>query len=410
MKTRFYSALAAASVLFTACAGDSDGADWAGTVTDSAGIPIVQNPAQGLWGEGEAWTVEEVLSVGSLDGDVAFQFGQISGVDVDADGNLYIADMRAQEIRVFDAAGAHLRTIGRPGGGPGELGNAVTGVYIVAGEVVVPDLGNVRVSRYHLDGTFIESQQIDLAKGIPTRLDITANGYLVAQYRNLNPSPDAAAPAGDPIVTLALPGQPTDTLAVLPPGTAVQIRDGQARITIFGAEPAWDANVEGRLVTGMSDDWRLYVWGSGGALERIITRPHQPRPLASRDQQSIRDGLREAYRAMGLSGPALETVLSQMEFAAQYPAFFTLALGPSGSVWAQHVRTATDLASADGTFDIQDLGSTTWSVFDAEGRYLGDITFPGKYQPLSAIGDRFYGIARDELDVQSLKVYRVVTR
>ena len=55
------------------------------------------------------------------------------------------------------------------------------------------------------------------------------------------------------------------------------------------------------------------------------------------------------------------------------------------------------------------MGSTTWSVFDQEGRYLGDVTFPGKYQPIRAMGDKFYGIARDELDVQSLKVYRIVT-
>jgi hypothetical protein len=68
-----------------------------------------------------------------------------------------------------------------------------------------------------------------------------------------------------------------------------------------------------------------------------------------------------------------------------------------------------EIAGDEATFNIQDLGSSTWDVFDAEGRYLGPVTFPGKYQPIRAMGDRFYGIARDELDVQSLKVYRVIT-
>lgn len=75
----------------------------------------------------------------------------------------------------------------------------------------------------------------------------------------------------------------------------------------------------------------------------------------------------------------------------------------------QNFRTGDELAGAEGTFDIQDLGSTEWGVFDSEGRYLGIVTLPGKYQPIRAKGDRFYGIARDELDVQSLEVYRVVT-
>ncbi|HSM61250.1 MAG TPA: hypothetical protein VK849_10655 [Longimicrobiales bacterium] len=46
------------------------------------------------------------------------------------------------------------------------------------------------------------------------------------------------------------------------------------------------------------------------------------------------------------------------------------------------------------------------SVVDAEDRYLGSVTFPGKYQPIRAVGELFCGIARDDMDVQSLKVYR----
>jgi hypothetical protein len=409
MKTRFHSALVAASVLLTACAGDSGGGDWAGTVADSAGIPVAQNPEHGIWGPEEAWTVEEELSIGSLEGDHTFQFGQIAGVDVDADGNVYVTDAQAQEIRVFDAAGAYLRTVGSPGGGPGELGRGVSGVFVVGDELVVPDLGNMRVSRFRADGTFIASEQIDLAKGVPLRLDMAAGGRLVAQYRNIV-ADSTVAPTGDPIVTLPLAGATPDTLAVLPVGQSFQVQGGQARIRQFEPEPIWDADPDGRLLTGMNDGWRFQIWAPDGSLARIITRPHQRKPFTDRDQQVFKDAMMELFRQQGVPPEAAQAVLAQMEFADYYPAFVSLALGPLGSVWVQHFRTGDEIAGADGTFDIQDLGSTTWSVFDAEGRYLGDVTFPGKYQPIRAIGDRFYGIARDELDVQSLKVYRVVTR
>jgi hypothetical protein len=106
----------------------------------------------------------------------------------------------------------------------------------------------------------------------------------------------------------------------------------------------------------------------------------------------------------------MEALLQQYQFADYFPAFASLALGPEGSVWVQDLRSGTELGGEGQPFDIQDLGSTEWGVFDANGRYLGTVTFPGRYQPIRAIGDRFYGVARDEMDVQSLKVYRVVTR
>lgn len=409
MRIRTMLALTCAIPMIAACSDASPDGGWAGTVTDSAGIPVVTNPTLGMWAEGEAWTVQEELSVGSLEGDAAFQFGQIGGVDVDAGGNVYITDAQAREIRVFDPSGAYLRTIGAPGGGPGEFGMGVTGVFVVGDEVVVPDLGNTRVSRFALDGTFIASEQIDLAKGIPLRLDMAAGGRLVAQYRNINPADTTAAPTGDPIVTLALGGTTPDTLAVLPVGQSLQIQGGRARIRQFDPEPIWDADIDGRLLTGMNSGWRFEVWAPDGSLTRIMTRPHERKPFTDRDEQVFRDAMLDLLREQGVPAEAAQGFLAQMEFADYYPAFVSLALGPLGSVWVQNFRTGDEIAGAEGTFNIMDMGSTTWGVFDAEGRYLGEVTFPGKYQPIRAIGDRFYGIARDELDVQSLKVYRVVT-
>jgi len=409
MHFRVSGTLFCAALVLSACSDGPREPEWAGTIADSAGIPVVQNPSEGMWAPGAGWTVAEELSIGSMEGDLAYQFGQIGGVDVDADGNVYVADLQAREIRVFDPTGAHLRTLGAPGEGPGELSQAVTGVFVVGEEVVVPDLGNARVSRFSVSGDFIASDLIDLAKGVPLRLDMTAGGRLAGQYRALNPTDTLAQPSGDPIVTLPLGGQAADTLAVLPPGQSVQFRGGQARIRQFDPEPIWDADPDGRLVSGMNSEWRFQVWRPDGTLERVITRPYERKPFTARDQQVFKDALAELMRQQGVPPQAVQGVLDQLQFAENYPAFVILALGPLGSVWVQHIRTGDELVGEEGTFDIQDLGSTDWSVFDDRGHYLGVVTFPGKYQPLRAIGDRFYGIARDELDVQSLKVYRVVT-
>ena len=47
-----------------------------------------------------------------------------------------------------------------------------------------------------------------------------------------------------------------------------------------------------------------------------------------------------------------------------------------------------------------DLLSPDWDVFDSEGRFLGVVRMPDRFQPVRFLGTDIYGIQRDELDVQ----------
>jgi hypothetical protein len=142
-------------------------------------------------------------------------------------------------------------------------------------------------------------------------------------------------------------------------------------------------------------------------LVRVITRPHDVKEVTERDQRVFLSFMRDVFEQQGAPAAAIDASMARFQFADTYPAFITLSHGPDRSVWVQRVRSGNDL-SEEGDFDPQDLGSNTWDIFDGEGRYLGDVTFPGKYQPIKVMDDRIYGIARDEFDVQSMKVYRVV--
>ena len=62
------------------------------------------------------------LRFGSRDGtDPNLTFSDIRGIQADSDGNIYVLDYQAVEVRVFDPDGEHLRTIARRGQGPGEI-------------------------------------------------------------------------------------------------------------------------------------------------------------------------------------------------------------------------------------------------------------------------------------------------
>lgn len=396
------------AVAFVACSGSETDSHWAGTVSDSAGVLLVKNPTDGSWSADQAWTVEGVLSIGSLSGDEKHQFGRIAGIDVDADGNIYVADAQARNVRVFAGSGAYLRTIGRPGSGPGEFGTNVAGVFVVDDQVIVPDLANQRISRFDVDGTFVSGQQLDMARGIPIRFDMTGAGLLVAQ-RRLPVAGDSVAQAGDPIVTVPPRGQAVDSVARLGLGQSVQITGGLPKIRQFAPDPVWDAARDGRLVTSMDDAWRFKVYGPDGDLKSIVSRPFDRERVTERDKRAVEDGLRDMYRKQGVPAQVSQAVIDRMGFADYFPTFTSLALGPRMSLWVRMLRSTEALVAQGRMVAVKDMGSRTWGVFGADGHYLGTVTFPVDFQPVRVVGDRFYGISRDDLDVQSVEVFRVVT-
>ena len=67
-------------------------------------------------------SLEDVYSVGSLDGPDWQTFGDVRGTAFDAAGNLYILDTQSSRVVVVGPDGKLVREVGSPGGGPGELG------------------------------------------------------------------------------------------------------------------------------------------------------------------------------------------------------------------------------------------------------------------------------------------------
>lgn len=364
--------------------------------------------SESAWSPEDAWAVEEVLSVGGLDAAAEYQFGEIVGIDVDAAGNIYVADRQAQNVRVFDAAGEYLRVIGQPGEGPGEFGGNIRGVFIIDDEVVVPDPSSSRVTHFGLDGVFITTEPINMAQGVPIRWDV-AMGRLVAQ-RRLRVSGDRAPSAGDAIVTLDSEAQSVDTIATLPPGQSVQITGGLPKIVQFEPEPVWDITANGRIVTAMTSEWRFEVRNAAGELEWVAMRPSRRERVSERQREAVRNSLREMYRSQGVPPRLSEEVIDRMEFAEYLPALAAVSFGPYDSLWVQGFTPPDEFEDGRVRVLVQDMGSLEWGVFDCTGLYLGTVAFPIDFRPIWVVDDKFYGIARDEFDVQTVSVVRVVTQ
>jgi hypothetical protein len=356
--------------------------------------------------------VAEDLRIGTVAGEPEYQFGRLAFMDVADDGTIYAMDLQAAEVKVYDAQGTFLRTIGGPGQGPGEIAQGAVFVYLDPdGGLVIPDLGNRRVNRYTADGEPAGSFPISIEAGIPTVWVLDDAGRLMAQLRGMNVPGMAALEDGDPIVVYDTTGTVVDTVAVLPKGqTLAGTTEGQLSMVLFSPEPVWDLASDGAVFYAMSDQYRVLINAPDGTLSRIITRESTPKPVEERDRVAILRLMRQQYGEFGVPPAQIEQILQGVGFADFYPVFGQLFIGPEETLWVQRIRSARDMAGdaeEEIEFDPQAIGSPEWEVFDSEGRYMGVVTLPDRFQPVTVRGDHLFGIWRDELDVQYVMRVRV---
>jgi hypothetical protein len=217
-------AAVAAVLLALAGCGGSEGR-WAGTVRDSAGVRIVENPSEGIWTETSRWGLEETLVIGTAEGDPDYQFGNISGIAVDASGGIYVLDQQASHVRAFDAEGQYVATFSGPGNGPGEIGQGAGPVLLGnADTLIVPDLANQRVSLFDTAGESHGSYRLSFEDGIPVRWESTPEGLVVAQVRGIAlPNMPTPPDTMDAIVARSSGGAIVDTLMKVPAGKTINL-------------------------------------------------------------------------------------------------------------------------------------------------------------------------------------------
>jgi hypothetical protein len=404
-----------ALALAAACGGEAGGAaDWAGTVEDSAGVQLVKNTLTPLWGEGDAWTLEDVMTIGEAAGDPDYQFGNIpaGGIAVAGDGRIYIVDQQAQHLKVFSPEGVYEKTIGQPGSGPGEFGPGVGPVLVGrADTLIVPDLGNQRVNVMKSDGSDPASFRMSFERGIPARWDMLGDKDLVYQLRSLNLPNTEQRDTLDLIVRADYTGAIVDTIMTPRRGETLTFTDeGQPRRMIFSAEPVWSVVGDDAIAFAVNDVFRISVFDAAGELTRVISLPLERQAVTEADNDLFFETLERLATEQGLPPQQIEIILSTFNLADNFPAFLQMMPGPDESLWVQRVQQPSLLtAEEQETWNPQlDLGATEWDIFDSEGRYLGVVDMPHRFQPVTFQGDLVYGIWRDEFDVQYVRVMRIM--
>jgi hypothetical protein len=399
-----------------ACSEAGGGARWQGTMTDSAGVQLVHNPATGMWRPEDGWTATEALRIGTAEGEPEYQFGALlpgGSIAIASDGRIVVFDSQGRHLKVFTAEGQYERTIGGPGGGPGEIGaGAQSSVLMTPGDTVfLNDFGNQRVNLYLMDGTFVRSFPLDIARGLPLRMEVTPDGRLLAQMRKLN---FAGTPADtdsmDAIVVFHLDGTLGDTVMRVPSGKTISFTGGLPEWRLFVPEPIWALWTD-KILYAVNNAYRIGAYRVGGSLERVVEMPFTLTPVTDADQNEIRKGFERLFKEQGVPPQFAQQLMTRVHFAPEFPAFAQILAGPDSTILVQLVQPISTLTPEEQEgYDLMagSLGSRRWDVFDGEGRYQGVLEMPIKFQPIRFRGDKIYGIQRDEMDVQYVVVLDVV--
>ncbi|NIP82581.1 MAG: 6-bladed beta-propeller, partial [Gemmatimonadetes bacterium] len=341
------------------------------------------NPDTPLWTADGAWTLTDELRIGTVDGDGPELFGRIRSLAVDGGGRIYVLEAQAQEIRVFDGDGAHLRTIGREGGGPGEFARALHMEIGPDGDLWVVDPQNNRLSVFDTAGTYLEGHAMPGGFTlIPWPGGFDRHGryhYPVprrseGEFRVGLARYDADLRVVD---TLALPTDPVER-------EYFELRSDQgfARASVpFAGSFQRRLSPDGTLWGMLTDEYRMFELSPTGDTLRTITRAYEPLPVTGEDVAAAREDL-EWFTEQGGR-------VDLGRIPSHKPAVEDFVFDDQGNVWVWPV--------VEPALDGREL-----DVFDPVGRYLGRVTAPVPIarRPFPVIRDRMMvAVTRSELDV-----------
>jgi hypothetical protein len=356
------------SVLIAAAASTASAqGKWKGTIVKDGDVTVVKNPKEPLY-KTPVLELKEDLSIGGPDAQGDSAFDQVRTFVVDDAGTIYVLDQQASHIKVFDASGKYLRTIGRKGQGPGELEYPMTlSLNRAKGELAV-QLQSRGIVFFKTDGTFLHQLSLKGMLGGRARVDSRGQIYILDIVMAGSDSKYATrklAPDGSVLATISETPTPTG------PGNTTKA---------FIPVAYFQIDRDDRFIYGYPQTYEIQIYGpTETKVLRKITREYDPVAVTAEDKAERKKDVPPGYDR-------------EFEFPKYQPAYSRFFLSDLGHLFAQ-------------TYEKADDGKIIHDVFDPDGRFIGRL--PLKPSGVEILNGKYYALEEDEDGYQNVKRYAV---
>ncbi len=348
--------------------------EWEGTIGTKDGVTIVKNPRHPMHSESVLDLREDLVIKGSEEAEEQM-FQNINTLDVDEEGNMYILDELAGNIKVFDRNGNFTKSIGRKGQGPGEFGMPISHILTQQNQIIVNDMGQRKVQYFDMEGNY--QKEFSIAdKFLFFGPMVTSDGDLVVTYTIPQEKPLTILQKFNPEFQAVL------TFA------SVEM-DTPPVINIFVARSLtslrWVVTYNDDIIWGdiKNPAYELRFHDTDGTLKKIITRDYDPIPITTEDRNRL---MEETFG----DNPADQW---DIRFPDSYPPFSGFSFDDLGHLFVKRYEKETD--ETGNLFDI----------FDSEGKYVAQMRF--KMNPMIWKNGHMYTIEEDEGGFKIVKRYKV---
>jgi hypothetical protein len=321
-------------------------------------------------------------------------FTNITGLDLDSRGRIYVSDWDAARVAVLDSTGALARTIGRRGLGPGEF-RSLAGVQLLPGDsLLVYDAAAARLSVFPPDAdepAYVLNLAVSLGGAPPFRIQRTpGNQGYVALFRP-GFTPDAATARRDEIRLLDLGGRPRgEALRTFPSRSFLRTDRAHGFAVMpnpFGGEGLYAVGPDGALHVAWNGAPAVETVGPDGRTTGRLEFDYEPPPVTREDVRRAVAGLPKQMAAR--FQPVLEDSVPP-----RWPALRALLADDAGRLWVA--------LNGDSREAVE------WTVFEPGGAYRGSVFLPGDVEVLAVRRGRLLGVRQDELGVPSAVVYTLL--
>jgi len=349
---------------------------WDGKIEIQNGVTIVENAGRPIY-DGAICEFTEELSIGKGEGSEEQLFTSVYDIDVDADGNIYILDMRAAQVRVFDMKGRFLRSFGKKGQGPGEFQVPVYLEISPDGRLLCFDTIAFRLTYFSKTGEFLKQILYPNIRGFrPHHVD--SQGNLIGH------SVLAPAPISGEILKIAN-AEGDRVLDVFKIDSDFSRRE-KMEFDIGKPWICYAADRSDHVYWGYSEKYEIQMIDATGKVLKIIRNRTKPVAISAEDkiaaEKDYADVLKRGFK---------------LAFRDAHPFFRSLSVDARNRLFVQ--------TSEKGK------GSPAryfYDIYDPEGRYLAKVLIPANIDGMSIwAGDKLYTLETDQEGYEKIVRYRV---